>query len=81
MNEFRAKMAENGRIIIPMACRRLLNIQPGEDLVLLVENQELRLFSLKHSLQSAKNIVRQHAKNKSLVKKLKTMRKSDKSHE
>jgi AbrB family looped-hinge helix DNA binding protein len=81
MSEFRAKMNENGRIVIPAACRRLLDIKPGEDLILLVEDHELRVFSLQHSLQKAKAIVRLHAKNKSLVKQLKTLRQSDKDHE
>jgi len=79
--EFRVKMADNGRIVIPMACRQLLGIQSGEDLIIRVEDHELRLFSLKHSLQKARSIVQKHAKNKSLVKQLKIMRKSDAEHE
>ncbi len=81
MQEFRAKMNENGRIVIPAACRRLVGIQPGEDLILQVDDHEIRVFSVQHSLQKAKAVVRLHAKNKNLVKQLKMLRQSDENHE
>jgi AbrB family looped-hinge helix DNA binding protein len=77
MQEFRTKMASNGRIIIPAAIRRLLDLMPGEELVLHVENHELRVISLKYSLKKAKAVVKRHAKNKSLVNELKKMRHED----
>lgn len=40
MNEFRVKMHENGRIVIPAACRHLLHLKPGEELVLRVEDMD-----------------------------------------
>ncbi len=74
-------MTENGRVVIPIQCQRLLQLQPGEELVIRIENDELHVFSLQHSLKKAQNLVRKHAKNKSLVEKLKTMRREDSSHE
>ena len=74
MMEFRTRMSENGRIIIPAACRRQLKMEPGEELILTIDNEELRVFSLKHSLEKAKALVRKHAKQKNLVKELKNQR-------
>ena len=78
MREFRAKITENGRILIPAACRRLLDIKTGDDVVLLIKDHELRVFSLKHALQKAKALVRLHTGKRSLVKQLKTMRNLEK---
>jgi len=77
MNEYRVKMSENGRILIPAALRRQLHIEPGEELVIHVDDNELHLYSLKYSLKKAQNLVRKHAKNKSLINELKKMRKED----
>lgn len=81
MNEFRTKMTENGRIIIPAALRRELHILPGEELVLRLDDDELRIFSLKHSVKKAQATVRKYAKNKSLVQKLKQLRDEDANNE
>lgn len=77
MNEFKTKINDDGRIHLPVACRELLNISPGEEVILRVENHELKIISLKYSLQKAKNLVRKHAKNKKLTDILKTMRTED----
>lgn len=77
MQEFRIKLGENGRVLIPAACRRQLKLVPGEDLILKIENEELHLFSLNHSLKKAQKLVKKYAKNQSLVKKLLQMRRED----
>jgi AbrB family looped-hinge helix DNA binding protein len=81
MNEYRAKLGENGRIIIPAQCRKQLQLEQGEELILRVENAELHIFSLKHSLKKAQALVKRHAKNKSLVEKLRRLRLEDTRHE
>ena len=77
MNESRTKMGEGGRIIIPAAFRRQLNIAVGEELVIRLDSRGLHLFTLKQSLRKAQDLVRHHAKNKKLVKKIKSLRKED----
>lgn len=81
MQEFRTKISENGRIIIPAICRRQLHLVPGQDLIIRIENEELRIYSINHSLKKAQDLVGKHAKNKDLVKELKKMRKEDFDHE
>lgn len=77
MAEFRTKMGENGRVVIPAFYRRYLNLKPGEELVVHLENEQLCFTSLKHSLKKAQDLVKKHAKNQSLVKKLLTARKEE----
>lgn len=81
MKEYRTKINENGRIIIPIVLRKQLHLKPGEELIIQVEDEELRIFSVKHSLKNAQTLVRKYAKNKNLVKKLKEIRQEDSSNE
>lgn len=77
MNEFRIKMGENGRLLIPAVCRRQLNLVSGQEVIVKIEDDELHLFSLEHSLKKAQQLVKKHAKNQSLVKKLMKNRRED----
>jgi AbrB family looped-hinge helix DNA binding protein len=77
MHDYRAKLGEDGRLVIPAACRRELHLVPGEELLIRVENDEMHLRSLKYSLKKAQEVVRSHAKKQNLVEKLKKMRQED----
>ena len=81
MHEFRVKIGEDGRILIPVFCRRQLNLSPGEEIILKLDKDELHLFSLNRSLKNAQKIVQHYAKNKNLVKTLRQQRKQDFQHE
>lgn len=81
MNEFRVKIGEDGRILIPIFCRRQLKLSPGEEIIIKLDNNELHLFSLKQSLKNAQKIVKSYAKNQNLVKKLRQIRQEDSSDE
>ena len=78
MREYRAKLGESGRFVIPATCRKALHFEPGEELILRVEKGELHVFSLKQSLKKAQSIVQHYAKQQSLVDKLHTLREEDK---
>lgn len=81
MNEFRTKLGENGRIVIPASCRKLLHLEVGEELIIRIEDHELRLISQKHELKKIQSLIKRHAKNQSLVDKLLRMRKEEKKNE
>ncbi len=81
MIEYRTKISENGRIIVPAVLRKQLHLRPGEELVIQVENDELRIYSVQHALKKAQNLVRKYAKNKNLVQQLKSMRNEDLDNE
>lgn len=81
MREFRTKINENGRIVIPALCRRHLHLEPGEDLIIRISNNEMRIFSAKLALEKAQKLIQKHAKAKDLVKQLKIMRKEDSKNE
>lgn len=66
-----ARINENGRVVIPASFRRALDIRPGETLVLRVEDQELRITTLRQRLAKAQQLVRKRvAPTTSLVDEL-----------
>jgi AbrB family looped-hinge helix DNA binding protein len=54
------RINENGRVVIPASFRRALGIQPGDTIVLRIENDELRMTTLRQRLAKARQIVRRH---------------------
>lgn len=53
---------ENGRIVIPASFRKALGINVGEEIVLRIEDDELRITTFKRGLERAQRLVRKHVK-------------------
>jgi AbrB family looped-hinge helix DNA binding protein len=81
MTEVTTKLGVNGRLVIPANIRHKLHLSTGDELIMRVEHNELRLFSLKHSIKKAQAVVKRHTKGKSLVKALKNIRRADEEKE
>ena len=62
MEETRARVNENGRVVIPVSVRQALGINPGDEVVLRVEDDELRITTMKHRIERAKRMIRKHVK-------------------
>jgi AbrB family looped-hinge helix DNA binding protein len=62
MEETRARVNENGRVVIPASVRQALGINPGDEVVMRVEDDELRITTMKHGIERAKRLVRRHVK-------------------
>ena len=58
----RMRVNANGRIVIPASFRRALGIKVGDEVLLRIEDNELRITSLKHRLARAQRLVRKHVK-------------------
>jgi AbrB family looped-hinge helix DNA binding protein len=61
-SETRRRVNENGRVVIPAAFRRALGIHIGDEVVLRVEDDELRITTLKRRIERARRLVRKHVK-------------------
>jgi AbrB family looped-hinge helix DNA binding protein len=71
LEESHTRINENGRIVIPSSFRRALGIQSGDTVVLRIENDELRVTTLRQRLAKAQQLVRAHvAPGTSLVDEL-----------
>jgi AbrB family looped-hinge helix DNA binding protein len=70
-SETRMRVNQNGRVVIPAPYRRALGIKIGDEVVLRIEDEELRITTLKRRIQQAQRLVRRHVKlGKSLVDEL-----------
>lgn len=58
--ESHVRINENGRVVIPASFRRALGINSGDTLILRIENNELRLTTLRQRLAKAQQLVRAH---------------------
>jgi AbrB family looped-hinge helix DNA binding protein len=60
--ETRQRVNENGRVVIPASFRKALGINIGDEVVLRMEDDELRITTLKRRVERAQRLVRKHAK-------------------
>jgi AbrB family looped-hinge helix DNA binding protein len=60
--ETRARVNENGRVVIPVSFRKALGINVGDEVVLRIEDDELRISTLKRRIERAQRLVRRHVK-------------------
>jgi len=61
-SETRLRINENGRVVIPAAFRQALGISAGDEVILRMEDDELRITTLKQRLKRAQRLVRKHVK-------------------
>jgi len=69
--ETRTRVNENGRVVIPASFRKALGINAGDEVVLRIEDDELRITTLKRRLERARRHIRRYVKpGRSLVEEL-----------
>lgn len=60
--ETRMRVNENGRVVIPASYRKALGIKAGDEVILRMEDDELRITTMKRRLERAQRRVRQYVK-------------------
>jgi AbrB family looped-hinge helix DNA binding protein len=60
--EARLRINENGRVVIPAAFRKALGINPGDEVVLRLEEDELRITTMRHRIARAQRNARRYIK-------------------
>jgi AbrB family looped-hinge helix DNA binding protein len=60
--EARLRVNENGRVVIPASFRKALGINAGDEVVLRLEEDELRIITLKRRVERAQHRVRRYIK-------------------
>ncbi len=60
--EVRVFVNENGRVVLPASFRKALEIQPGDEVILRLEEGEVRVATVKSRLKRAQELVRPYLK-------------------
>jgi AbrB family looped-hinge helix DNA binding protein len=80
--EERVRMSDGGRIVIPQQFREAMGVKPGDDLVLRMEDNCLRVYTLTEAVRQSQAIVRRYvASDRSLAGELIRDRKREAEHE
>jgi AbrB family looped-hinge helix DNA binding protein len=82
MADVRLRVNENGRVVLPAAFRKALNIRPGDQVLARLEDDEVRITTLRHRIEQAQRHVRQFVKpGRSLADELIAERREAAKHE
>ena len=63
--EARVRLNENGRVVIPAAFRKALGINVGDEVILRLEDDELRITTMKKRIERAQRHVRKYVNPRS----------------
>jgi AbrB family looped-hinge helix DNA binding protein len=82
MTTTRVKVAEGGRIVIPAEYRKRLGVQVGDDVILQLDDGEIRLFTVREAIRRAQAMVRRYVpEGVSLVDELIAERRAEAARE
>jgi AbrB family looped-hinge helix DNA binding protein len=60
--EARLRVNENGRVVIPASFRKALGINPGDEVILQLDDDELRITTMKKRIERAQAHARRYLK-------------------
>jgi AbrB family looped-hinge helix DNA binding protein len=60
--EARLRLDKKGSVLIPALFREMLGVNVGDELIVRIEDDEVRLTTMKKRIRSAQRRVRKHAK-------------------
>jgi AbrB family looped-hinge helix DNA binding protein len=82
MNDVTAKIAAGGRIVIPADFRRELGVEVGDEVLLRLDQGEVRILTQSQDIRKAQALVRRHVpRGRSLVKELLQERRKESKRE
>lgn len=79
--EQRVRLGDRGRLVLPAEIRRTLGLEPGDELLARVEDDEIRLISRRQVARNARGTLKELAPSRDLVAELLDERRTDAAHE
>ena len=58
MDQLVTKLGKSGRIVLPAKFRKAMDVKPGDDLILRLEDGELRIFTRRQAIKRAQGMLR-----------------------
>ena len=76
-----AKLGQSGRIVLPAKFRKSMDVKPGDDLILRLEDGELRIFTRRQAIKRAQGMLKHLAPGRSLSEELIQERRAEAARE
>lgn len=77
----KTKLREGGRLVIPAEYRKALGLKPGDEVLLSLEDGEIRVVSTRQAIARAQSLVRRYVpKGRSLSEELIKERREEAVH-
>jgi AbrB family looped-hinge helix DNA binding protein len=78
----KARITKGGKVSIPSAYRKFLNLKDGSEVVFAIKNNQITISPLSAALENARRLVgKYHSSNDSLVDQLITQRREEAKNE
>ena len=82
MRAFKTKLGKGGRVIVPAEYRRELGVEPGDEIILHLDEEGLRLYTLAQAVARAQALVRRYVpEERSLSEELVSERRGESARE
>jgi AbrB family looped-hinge helix DNA binding protein len=81
MLEYRTRLQDGGRLVIPADFRRELSLSPGEEIILRVREGELLVSSVRQALSRMRKLVKKYGHKKRMVDSLIAARRREAARE
>ena len=82
MEQIKTKIGEGGRIVIPAEYRKVLDLKPGDDVVLSMEDGSVRVSTIQQAIKHAQALVRRFVpEGRDLVEELMQERREEAARE
>ncbi len=63
----KVKLSPGGRIVVPTRMRKALAMEVGDELFMKVENQQLKIFNLRHAVKEAQLLMAKYNPEKNCL--------------
>jgi len=81
MSEIKTTIGQGGRLVIPATYRKALGLKPGDEVVLVLEEGEIRVLSTRQAIVQAQTLVRRYVpEGRSLSQELIEKRREETAH-
>ena len=75
------KLDKNGRLVLPIQFRKALGFKPGDELILALDEGQLRIFTRREAIRRAQGLVKHLAPGRSMVDELIQERRAESARE
>lgn len=60
MAEVRTKIGAGGRVVLPAEFRRAMGVEPGDDVIVVLDGEEVRILTPRQAVVRARELVKRH---------------------